>query len=172
MIESLLTMSKSNKTDDLLISLRKIMRAVDLNSKQLVMQYGLTGPQVLLLKYIYEAGEEGIINSTLAKKASLSMATITSIIERLEKKSYVNKVRSNTDKRKIYLIATDACQNIMEKQPNLLQESFIQKFEMLKNWEQALLLSSFERVADMMGADSLDVAPILSSAEIEASHSL
>ena len=152
--------NRDNK-DDLLISLRKIMRSVDLHSKQLVAQYGLTGPQMLLLKYIYEGGAEGLINSSLAKKASLSMATITSIIERLEKKGYVKKVRSDTDKRKTYLIATPACQVIMDKRPNLLQEKFIKKFESLKEWEQTLLLSSFERVADMMGAESLDVAPIL-----------
>ncbi len=151
----------TSKTDSLFISIRGIMRAIDLNSKQLVVKYGLTGPQMLLLKYIYQAGDNGIISSSLAKKVSLSMATITSIIDRLLKKDLVDRVRAQDDKRKVYLVATPSCRAIMEKEPDLFQEAFIAKFEQLEDWEQSLMLSSFERVANMMGASTLDLAPIL-----------
>lgn len=137
------------------------MRSVDLHSKKLVARYGLTGPQMLLLKHIYEADESGIINSALAKQVSLSMATITSIMERLVGKGYVKKIRSDTDKRKVYISATEKCKDIMSQDPSLLQESFTLQFETLADWEQSLLLSSFERVASMMGADALDASPIL-----------
>jgi DNA-binding MarR family transcriptional regulator len=158
---------KLEKTEILLISLRKITRAVDLHSKQLEARYGLTGPQMLLLKHIDQDGHDGVTNSELAKRVSLSMATITSIIERLEKKGYVRKQRSSNDKRKTYLIATDKCQAVMKKTPSLLQENFISQFEKLHDWEQTLLLSSFERVADMMGVEELDLAPILSDEQID-----
>ena len=143
------------------------MRSVDLHSKKLVARYGLTGPQMLLMKHIYESGDIGIINSTLAKQVSLSMATITSIIDRLVSKNYVKKIRSDIDKRKIYILATDKCKEVMCREPNLLQESFTTQFEKLQDWEQTLLLSSFERVASMMGADSLEASPILFNNELE-----
>jgi DNA-binding MarR family transcriptional regulator len=158
---------KHHKTDALLVSMRKIMRSVDLHSKKLVARYGLTGPQMLLLKHIYEAGDTGIINSILAKQVSLSMATITSIMDRLISKNYVQKIRSDIDKRKVYIIATDKCKEVMNQKPNLLQENFTKQFELLQDWEQTLLLSSFERVASMMGGDALDASPILFNNEIE-----
>ncbi len=143
------------------------MRSVDLHSKKLVARYGLTGPQMLLMKHIYEAGDIGIINSTLAKQVSLSMATITSIIDRLVSKQYVKKTRSDVDKRKVYILATDKCKEIMSQKPSLLQESFTTQFEKLQDWEQTLLLSSFERVARMMDTDSCEASSILFKDELE-----
>ncbi|MGY8878905.1 MAG: MarR family winged helix-turn-helix transcriptional regulator, partial [Pseudoalteromonas sp.] len=38
------------KYDELLVSLRKVIRAIDLHSKQLNKTSGLTGPQLLIMQ--------------------------------------------------------------------------------------------------------------------------
>ncbi len=43
---------KSEITDDVLIAIRRVIRAVDLHSRKLSQSYGLTGPQALVLKEI------------------------------------------------------------------------------------------------------------------------
>lgn len=161
-----LMIKSSKKSDNLLIALRKIIRAIDLHSKQLTQKYGVTGPQMLLLKAICQAEPSTpLTSSELAQIASLSQATVTSIVDRLVEKGFVKRERSMADKRKILVLSTSSAKKIMRQDPNLLQEEFIVAFEQLKDWEKSLLTSSFERVADMMQAKRLDAAPILSNQE-------
>jgi len=71
-----------NTTEAVLASVRKIIRASDLYSSQMRRTAGLTSPQLLLLRAIrdYPAATLG----ELAEKISLSQATATTILNRLE----------------------------------------------------------------------------------------
>src|SRR6056297_187599 len=129
-------MDKSKeRCDKLLIELRRITRAIDLHSKYLMQKYGLTGPQILVLKVILQAQNSEFSGSQLAQAVSLSQATITSILVRLVEKDYVTRKKSTTDKRKTYLSVTAKANAVFEQNPTLLQESFIAQFEALEDWE-------------------------------------
>lgn len=156
-----------DKSDIILISLRKIIRAIDLHSKQLVQKYGLTGPQMLLLKAVHNANSDAITSSQLANELALSQATITSILDRLIDKGYVQRQKSTIDKRKTHIIATAKAKAIFEKKPKLLQEDFVRQFDGLLNWEQDMLIASLERVAYMMHAKEIDAAPVLTNEEFQ-----
>ncbi|VFQ43199.1 MarR family winged helix-turn-helix transcriptional regulator [Desulfoluna butyratoxydans] len=149
---------------DLLISLRQIIRATDLHSKQLVKKYGLTGPQLVVIQVIAREGEISI--GSLAKKVSLSQATVTNIVERLEKNGVLKRKKGETDKRRVLVAATDKALEIIQNKPSLLHEQFVARFNKLESWEQTLLLSSLQRIASMMNAENLEVAPILFSGPI------
>lgn len=151
--------------DQVLISLRQIIRAIDLHSKRLERESGLTGPQLLVLQLIQRAGE--ITAGVIAREVSLSQATVTSIIDRLERKGILQRQRSTDDKRKVMVSLTEAGEKALEKAPTLMQESFINSFNRLEDWEQALLLSSLQRVASMMNATELDAAPLLDSSDAQ-----
>lgn len=151
--------------DQVLISLRQIIRAIDLHSKRLERESGLTGPQLLVLQLIKRTGE--ITAGVIAREISLSQATVTSIIDRLERKGILQRQRSADDKRKVIVSLTEAGEKVLEKAPTLLQESFINSFDRLEDWEQALLLSSLQRVASMMNATELDAAPLLDSSDAQ-----
>lgn len=158
------------KCDNLLITLRKIIRAIDLHSKQLEARFGLTGPQMLLLKSVCTAKGEAISSSQLAASASLSQATVTSIMDRLVQKGYVYREKSQTDKRKTLIHPTEKAEQVFAQNPGLLQERFVQQFAELKDWEQSLLLSSLQRIADMMDAEQIDTSPVLANAELQKSR--
>ena len=72
---------------ELLISLRKVIRAIDLHSKHLNKTSGLTSPQLLIMLEIDKAS--GINSSQIAKSVNLSAATVTNIIDRLESKELI-----------------------------------------------------------------------------------
>jgi DNA-binding MarR family transcriptional regulator len=148
-------------SQEVLSTLRKIIRAIDLHSKQLSKSFGLTGPQLLLIREI--AAEPDISVGNLAKRVSLSQATVTSIVDRLEARNLAKRIRSSQDKRKVSLEITDKAREILEANPTFLQEEFIRNFERLEKWEQMLILSSLQRVASMMNAESLATGPVLSS---------
>jgi DNA-binding MarR family transcriptional regulator len=151
--------------DQVLISLRQIIRAIDLHSKRLERESGLTGPQLLVLQLVGNSGE--ITASVIARNVSLSQATVTSILDRLERKNMLKRDRSASDKRKVLVTLTEAGQQALEKAPRLLQESFINSFSCLEDWEQSQILSTLQRVAGMMNASELDAAPLLDSTDAQ-----
>ncbi|MFS1703883.1 MarR family winged helix-turn-helix transcriptional regulator, partial [Alteromonas sp. AMM-1] len=87
------------KEEELLIALRRVIRAVDLRSKQLSKDVGITGPQLLVLQNIQR--QPGIMVKEIADNINLSPATITNILDRLEARELANRIRSTEDKRKV-----------------------------------------------------------------------
>ena len=71
-----------NRIDEVLISLRRVTRAIDLHSKHLMKTAGLTAPQMLILQTLRDQGDA--IISDVANHINLSQATVTSILARLD----------------------------------------------------------------------------------------
>lgn len=148
-----------NPIDEVLISLRRVIRATDLHSKHLAKTTGLTAPQILLLQAIRDKGQVTI--GELANQVSLSQATVTTILDRLEKRKLVYRERSEQDKRKVHAYLTDDAVETLKNSPVPLQESFTRQFSDLQKWEQTMIISSLQRVAQMMDAQHIDAAPVL-----------
>jgi len=147
------------KHQELLIALRKVIRAIGLHSKHLNKTSGLTSPQLIIMQEIDKAS--GVNSSQVAKNVNLSAATVTNIVDRLESKNLVSRVRNTEDKRKVSLYLTDDGKAILLNAPQPLQEHFIKNFANLAQWEQSQMLSSIERLAEMMDANEIDAAPLL-----------
>lgn len=162
-------MTKFEKSDEVLISLRRIIRAIDLHSKHLVKKYGLTGPQLLLLKEIHRLGQIPV--SVLARNINLTHATVTSILDRLEAQGYIDRLRDTEDKRKVFINITPLAQAVIDKMPSLLQEDFITKFQKIEEWEQTQILATLQRIASMMNANHIDASPLLSNTDLHSNTS-
>lgn len=145
--------------DDVLVALRRIMRATDLYSKQLSKTAGLTAPQLLILQAVRDLGDVTI--GRVSRQVSLSQATVTTILDRLEKRGLVYRERSTVDKRKVHAHLTEAGGKVLDDAPTPLQLSFTQRFQQLEEWEQSMITASLQRVADMMDAGALDASPFL-----------
>lgn len=141
--------------NEVLVTLRQITRALDLYSQSLVKKIGLTGPQLFIIKEL--ALNEDITPGTLAKYMSISQATITSMIDRLEAKGYVRRQRDVFDRRKVKIVLLEPGKEVLKKNPSLLQEDFVRKFEGLKPWEQTLILSSLQRISELMQVEKIQV---------------
>ena len=152
--------------DKVLLALRRIIRAIDLHSKSLAVQHGLTGPQLILMKELGN-GESATIGK-LARSACMSSATASGIVSRLESRGLVERVRSSSDRRRVVVTLTGAGKGILKGVPSLLQDKFVREFDKLREWEQNLILSSLQRVGDMMSASDLEATPMLVSGPIEA----
>jgi len=148
-----------NHIEEVLIALRRVIRATDLHSKYLAKTTGLTAPQILLLQTLRDKGQ--ITIGELASQVSLSQATVTTILDRLEKRDLVYRQRSKTDKRKVHAFLTDKAQEILIKAPIPLQEQFTRQFSELQEWEQTMIISALKRVAQMMDAQHIDASPVL-----------
>lgn len=159
----------NSQSDDIIATIRQIIRAIDLQSKHLVKKYGLTGPQLLVLKELYKNDFQTI--GAVSRNISLSQATVTSILDRLEKQQFVKRIRTAEDKRKVQIQLSAKATEILDKEPNLLQEDFVIKFNNLEEWEKMLLISSLKRIASMMSADEIVSPPVLTTGLLNASKS-
>jgi DNA-binding MarR family transcriptional regulator len=155
--------------EQVLISLRRLIRATDLHSKQLVKTVGLTAPQLLLLQAISAKGQVTI--GEIARDISLSQATVTNILDRLEKRGMIYRERSNHDKRKVHAHLTDKGAAILKDAPTPLQEHFVKQFRNLHDWEQNTILSSLQRIAQMMDAQHIDASPVLDIGDLDRKES-
>ena len=104
--------------------------------------------------------------SVIAKSVHLSHATVTSIVDRLEKSAMVTRERSEDDRRSVEIVLTEKGRECIQNAPELLQEDFLVSFSKLEPWEQNLLISSVQRIAVMMDASQIESAPILEIGEI------
>lgn len=154
------------KYEELLVAIRRVIRAIDLRSKKLSKDVGITGPQLLVLQEL--KADPGITAKRVSDLVNLSQATVTSILDRLENKSLISRVRSESDRRRIALYLTETGEQTLKDAPRSMEDSFIERFNKLDDWEQSLLLSSVQRVANMMDANELDAAPILNIGDIDS----
>lgn len=158
--------SDRSVTDNVIISLRKIIQAIDMNSKKLIKRVGLTGPQLVLLQEIARSGE--VTAGEIARAVSLSQATVTGILERLEKRGLLVRQRNERDRRRIMVSITEAGRQILETEPPLMQEAFVEKFSSLQEWEQTMILSALQRLVSIMDAKAIDAAPFLSTGPVDS----
>jgi len=148
-------------SDSVMIALRKIIQAIDMNSKKLVKRVGLTGPQLVILQEISSQGE--VTAGEIARAVSLSQATVTGILDRMEKRGLIARQRSDRDKRRIMVSITATGEQVLKDAPPLMQEAFVERFSNLQDWEQTMILSALQRLVTIMDARAIDAAPFLAT---------
>lgn len=148
-------------------ALRRVLRATEIGSRQLATATGLTPSQLLVLREIDTRGSA--TPSVIAHALQFSQATITAIVDRLEALGFVQRQRSERDKRRFHLTVLPLGKAALADAPDPLQMTFMDRFEALPTWEQAMLLASVERLAILMDAQDIDAAPLLDSGLIDRS---
>ncbi|MCG8549558.1 MAG: MarR family transcriptional regulator [Desulfobacterales bacterium] len=158
--------NNGNVSELVLAALRKIMRSIDLHSKFLVKRFGLTSPQLIVLREVNTHGQ--VTAGEVAHAVSLSQATITGIFERLEKRGLITRQRSCDDRRRILVKPTPEATKRLAGEPPLMQESFVDAFDKLEDWEKTMILSSLQRLVSLMDAQCIDAVTLLAAEALEA----
>lgn len=152
-------------TYQVLVSLRRIIRATDLHSRWLLQHFGVTVPQLIVLQQIAKNGATSL--SALARAASLSLPTVTGIVARLEARGMVQRTRNESDRRQLLVSLTRSGAELLEDAPSPLQDTFIQQFAALRDWEQTQIVSILQRLVAMMEAERLEASPILATGTLD-----
>jgi DNA-binding MarR family transcriptional regulator len=145
----------------MIVAIRRIIRAVDIHSRSLIRDFSITTPQLLVLRTIKLRGEETA--ARLSEQISLSQPTMTGIVRRLSDRGLIQRRRSKTDRRKVMLRLTDKARDVLASAPSPLQDSFLERYQRLPEWEQTQILSAFQRVVSMMEAGTIDASPVLTT---------
>lgn len=138
---------------------RRIIRAVDVQSKRVAKETGLTIPQLVVLQAIADLGE--VTSGRLSAQVSLSAATVTTILDKLEARGLVERYRNAHDRRVVHARLTTAGAAKLAQTPALLHVRFTDAFGQLPAARQSEILDALEAVADLLDPESTDAAPVL-----------
>lgn len=150
---------------EVLTALRRLIRATDLDSKRLARKTHLSTSQLLVLGLLAEGPAQSV--GSIADKVGLAQATVTSMVDRLEERGLVTRKRSDADRRQVNVMLTDAGRQLQNQAPTALQTRFLGNFSTLRQWEKLAILSSLQRIADLMEAEHLDASPVLDVGTID-----
>lgn len=154
----------NHRATDALIALRQIQRKIELDARQLAHAASLTPSQLRVLQILHERGS--VSAGEIAKETRLSNATITTLMDKMAARGLVARTRCPSDRRKVWLEMLPEGRQALQDAPSNLQHEFETRFAGLEPWEQAMLVAALEKVALMLDAEGLDVAPILAAGDI------
>lgn len=132
----------------ILSSIRRIIRSVDIYSRKLAQEHGVTVPQLLCMLKIDELGPLTI--KDLSEEVFLNPSTIVGIVDRLEKHDLFARERSVKDRRKVRILLTEKGREMVAQSPSPLQDSLAYSIEHLPELEKATIALSLEKILQMM----------------------
>ncbi|MBO6884194.1 MAG: MarR family transcriptional regulator [Marivita sp.] len=167
---SAMTTDADARMDDSLIALRRILRATELYARDLASAVGLTPAQLRVLQIVDE--RDSATPKALATQMGVSQATVSALVDKLEAQGLVERIPSLQDRRQTNVTVTKDGHARLERAPDALQQRYVRKFLEMADWEQAQLVATLERVADMLDARGLDASPVLTTGEIQSGKKL
>jgi DNA-binding MarR family transcriptional regulator len=134
----------------IIMQLRQILQEMSKHSKLLLENYKITTPQLICLHEIFQHSPISI--GALTKIVFLNNSTVTGIIDRLEKRELVQRIRISKDRRQVHLEITAQGVEFIKKAPKPIQDLFMDRLTALDEEKIGLILWSLEMLVDMLGS--------------------
>jgi len=150
---------------EILINIRKIIRSINLESKSIEREFGISIPQYLCLNFLRTSETYRATATEIGLHLNLNASTVTGIVSRLEKKGYVARLLNPEDKRSSFIYLTALGDKIIKTIPNLLQDKLTLKLQELQPEELQQLQNSLALLVKFMGVEDLDASPLLTPEE-------
>jgi DNA-binding MarR family transcriptional regulator len=150
---------------EILISIRKIIRSINLESKRIQKEHGISLPQYLCLNILNKQKDFKSTSSEIKKHLNLNASTVSGIISRLEAKGYVAKLPNQGDKRSTNIYLTALGQKIVNSIPALLHEKLSHKLKISSKDDLTKLQNALNLLVEFMGVEGIDASPLIVSDE-------
>jgi len=142
-------------------SLRRIIRAVGLYSRELLRRRNLTAPQLATLRQLRRKGP--LSAGELARSISVSQATVTGIVDRLEQRALVTRNRDSNDRRRVVIGLTESGAEAVATSPPPLHERFMLRLAERPEEERQEIDRMLRLIVEMMEAEEVEAAPVLAA---------
>lgn len=130
--------------DCLCFQVGRVARKMSRITREKVTQYGLTTAQFFLLNALYE--EDGILISALASKVALDKATLTGLLDRLERDDLTERRADPGDRRAIRVHLTAKAEGLRAELTELYHDNNGMFLSLLSHEEKEV----FERVVNKL----------------------
>ncbi len=142
----------------IVISIRKLIRAVSVDSQKIGRRYGLTGPQSGVLRSLVRNGPKS--SADLSRKLYVTPSNITGIIDRLEKKGLVDRIKKEGDRRVSLINLTETGAALGRSMPDPIEKRLISELADLDPEEVRLLDMAINQILDMLDTQDIEETPL------------
>jgi len=142
-------------TRQIIFSIRRLIQAKELYTKELHKKYQISASQLNCLLALHENGP--LPPSQIAKHIMVNSSTVTGIIDRLEQKGLVERSRSSLDRRVITIYLTETGTKLAENAPPPIQQRVLDGLKRLSPNEIERIVKSLNKITDMLEIHDLDV---------------
>ncbi|HEY1340736.1 MAG TPA: MarR family winged helix-turn-helix transcriptional regulator [Bryobacteraceae bacterium] len=135
--------------------LRRIVRAIELYSQDVLRSFGLTGPQLWAIKTLQREGP--LAATTLADALAVQPSTLSILVDRLERRGLVRRIRSREDRRFVELGLTPKGEELAGRAPEAAQGRLLHGLGTLSAPKQRAILKAVTALVQMMEASDVEV---------------
>ena len=115
---------------EILITIRKIVRSINLESKKVQKEHGVTIPQILCLSYLHASPNFQSTQGDIRHFLNLNSSTTSGIIDRLEDKGFLARLPKQGDKRVVNIALTSKGAGLLTQIPALLHDKLSDKLKL------------------------------------------
>ena len=137
---------------DVVRRLHGIFKTVDTFSREVLQEFGVTGPQLWALREIRKAG--GLTISELADRLYLHISTVSGILDRLEAHHLVKRERDSEDRRLVRLKVTQRGKGILSKAPEPPRSKVLRGVRLLPATDVRRLRAALHQLETIMEGNS------------------
>ncbi|MBW1956150.1 MAG: MarR family transcriptional regulator [Deltaproteobacteria bacterium] len=134
--------------------IRKLVRAVYIESSKIGRQYGLTGAQSAVLRTLFHQGP--MSSADLSRWLYVTPSNITGIIDRLEKKTLVHRDRQPKDRRVVLIRLTEEGADLSRRLPDPIEKKIIEQLADLKTDHVQLLAMAMNQILNLIELKGVD----------------
>lgn len=143
------------RTKEIIFSIRRLMQAGELYTKELNKIYNVSAAQLNCLLALHENGS--LPPSQIAKHILVNSSTVTGIIDRLEHKGLVERLRNSPDRRVITVQLTKTGKMLAENAPPPIQQKIFDGLNKLSEREIERIARTLSKLTDMLDVQDLEV---------------
>ncbi len=140
---------EENISMQIMMRLRQIVQEMSKHSKQLQEKYKITLPQLICLREVASHGPIAI--GALTKIIFINNSTTTGIIDRLETRKLVQRVRISKDRRQVHVEITETGLEFIKDAPAPIHHQFSKKLENMNKKDISMIMWGLELLVDMLG---------------------
>lgn len=146
---------------EILINIRKILRSINIESKRIQKNHGLSIPQYLCLNFLSKQEGYKSTGKEIKQYLNLNASTVTGIISRLEKKGFIAKLPNQGDRRSTNIYLTALGMEQEKSVPALFHEKLTLKLKELSTENLANLQEALELLIEFMEVEEVDASPLV-----------
>ena len=143
------------KTQDIIFMIRKLMQGAELYTKALNKKYQVSAAQLNCLLALHAHGP--LPPSQIAKHMMVKSSTVTGVVDRLERKGLVKRVRNSPDRRIINIQLTGAGSELAKHAPPPIQQKIIRGLKHLSGEEIDQIVLGLSQLTNMLDVQDLEV---------------
>lgn len=137
--------SRNNLERELEMSLRRLFRTLRKGLNEVYTDY-IPSNEFAVLQTLHK--NSPLMASEIANELKVSSSHITAVTDRLVGKNYIQRVRSDSDRRIVYLEITEDGKKIADEMDQIKNEYLAKKFTNLTEEEMKLMVAASTKLLD------------------------